>query len=333
VRQGILIGVVIAALLGVAVSVVVMRGGGPPDEARPTAAALPIAPAPGTDESAGSKPSVQPPVSSPPSFDVVKVGPTGTAVIAGRAEPGARVTVRDGSTVIGEVTADRRGEWVLIPEKPIESGNRLLSLEASKQQGGATVKAEETVAVSVAPAATSGKGQTALAVALPHEPQGVARVLQLPDAPLPRTRNSLSVDTVEYDGQGRITLSGRATPGAKLQVYIGNEPLAAATANATGEWSAASSRTLPSGPLELRLDQLASDGRVVQRLALPFTETAMELSSGQTYVVQPGNSLWRIAHRTYGAGIRYVVIYAANPEQIRDPNRIFPGQIFKLPKT
>ena len=64
----------------------------------------------------------QPPAPIPPSFDVVKVGPTGTAVIAGRAEPGAKVIVRDGDKAIGEVTADRRGEWVLIPDAADRSG-------------------------------------------------------------------------------------------------------------------------------------------------------------------------------------------------------------------
>ncbi len=48
-------------------------------------------------------------------------------------------------------------------------------------------------------------------------------------------------------------------------------------------------------------------------------------------MIQPGNNLWRIARRTYGYGIRYTVIYQANREQIRDPDLIYPGQIFVLP--
>ncbi|MCM0019941.1 MAG: LysM peptidoglycan-binding domain-containing protein, partial [Tagaea sp.] len=47
----------------------------------------------------------------------------------------------------------------------------------------------------------------------------------------------------------------------------------------------------------------------------------------------PGNSLWRISRRIYGEGLRYTTIYAANREQIRDPDLIFPGQIFAVPKT
>ena len=46
-----------------------------------------------------------------------------------------------------------------------------------------------------------------------------------------------------------------------------------------------------------------------------------------------GNSLWRIARATLGEGIRYTVIYEANRERIRDPNLIYPGQIFSIPAT
>jgi nucleoid-associated protein YgaU len=47
----------------------------------------------------------------------------------------------------------------------------------------------------------------------------------------------------------------------------------------------------------------------------------------------PGNSLWRLARRSYGRGIRYVEIYQANRSQIRDPNLIYPGQVLAVPAT
>ncbi len=50
-------------------------------------------------------------------------------------------------------------------------------------------------------------------------------------------------------------------------------------------------------------------------------------------IVQPGNSLWRIARRLYGDGFQYVQIYEANREQIRNPDLIYPGQIFGVPSV
>ena len=63
-----------------------------------------------------------------PQFDVVRVNPRGDAVIAGRAEPGAVVTVSDGGRIIGVVTADERGEWVLVPKEPLPPGSRELTV-------------------------------------------------------------------------------------------------------------------------------------------------------------------------------------------------------------
>ncbi len=47
--------------------------------------------------------------------------------------------------------------------------------------------------------------------------------------------------------------------------------------------------------------------------------------------VQPGQSLWRISDAHYGDGIRWVQIFRANRDQIRNPDLIFPGQVFALP--
>ena len=335
---GVWIGSATAAVLLVAASAVVFRGDGirQSEQSKPKeAAASQSEPALALAKPTEPDRIAQPPRPVPPSFDVVKVGPTGTAVIAGRAEAGAKVIVRDGDNAIGEVIADRRGEWVLIPAQPIGPGNRLLSAEASNPGTGATVKSEETVALSINPPASAGRAsETALAVVMPHESGAAARVLQLPNDAAPGKPNSLSMDTAEYDTQGRVVLSGHAAPGATVQIYLGNVPLATVTADTAGVWSATSPGAAPPGQLELRLDQLASSGRVAQRIALPFGQgTALEPAPGQNYVVQRGNNLWRIAQRAYGAGTRYVIIYSANPDQIRNPDKIYPGQIFKIPKS
>jgi nucleoid-associated protein YgaU len=75
---------------------------------------------------------------------------------------------------------------------------------------------------------------------------------------------------------------------------------------------------------------------------LPHATAATPLSDGgspsavvgpkiATTVVSRGDSLWRISQVTYGAGMRYAFVYKANRDQIRNPDRIYPGQIFVLP--
>ena len=70
------------------------------------------------------------------------------------------------------------------------------------------------------------------------------------------------------------------------------------------------------------------------RIAAPFEPPAgPSLRDPGSYIVRRGNSLWWIARRMYGDGVRYTAIYSANRERIRDPDLIYPGQVFKLPKS
>ena len=57
------------------------------------------------------------------------------------------------------------------------------------------------------------------------------------------------------------------------------------------------------------------------------------LRTGTALIIKPGDNLWQISRRTYGRGVRYTTIYNANRDQIRDPNRIYIGQIFRIPGT
>lgn len=108
-----------------------------------------------------------------PSFDVVRVGPQGNAVLAGRAEPGATVVVTDGDATLGQTRADDRGEWVLTPGSPLAPGGRELNLSA-RTAAGLDVKGGDTVLLAV-PAPVAAPSPV---VALLVPPAGAPRVLQ-----------------------------------------------------------------------------------------------------------------------------------------------------------
>ncbi len=318
-----------AALLIAFAAVIGLRGTMSPSRPAPQpASALASHPA----AAAAVAPSAPAAAARPPSFDIVRVNPQGHAVIAGRAMPGDRVRVLDNGKPIGAVTADARGEWVLVPDAPIAPGNRQLSLEATGREGGPARRSGDVVALSVPPPASAGSNPSTLAVLLPGDANKPARVLQQP-APAPEGQ-ALALDTAQYGARNRLVLSGHADPGARLNVYAGDRLLGTVTADAAGKWSLVSPHRGPAGGVELRLDELAADGAVAHRIAAPFAPpAATALASGGTYVVRRGNSLWLIARHTYGEGTRYTTIYSANRSQIRDPNLIYPGQQFRLPKS
>jgi hypothetical protein len=277
-----------------------------------------------------------------PSFDVVRVAADGNAVIAGRAQPGAVVVVLDGDTEIARVTADARGEWVALPARPLASGTRELSLLARTADDPAGLRSDRVVVVVVPerqPAVASrGSPSGAVAVAVPRDGEAgtPSRLLQVPSAeprgapPLPVT-----VETVDYDSTGEVVLSGRAPAGSAILLYLDGVPIGRTEGDANGRWTMRPQSPVSPGVYTLRVDQITGDGRVAQRIEIPFAraEPPRDAAAASERVgVQPGNSLWRIARRVYGAGVRYTVIYQANRDMIRDPDLIYPGQIFVLPE-
>jgi len=143
----------------------------------------------------------------------------------------------------------------------------------------------------------------------------------------------LSLDIVDYDDAGRLTIAGTALPGSAVRLFLDDDSLGRTEAGANGRWQITPDRTVPYGVRTLRAERLGTDGRVVASVSSPFARARplRELPPDTYVIVQPGNSLWRIARRTYGDGFRYTVIYGANAAQIADPDLIFPGQVFTLP--
>ena len=268
------------------------------------------------------------PVPATPSFDVVLVAPDGGVVIAGRAEAGALVTVSKNGDVVGTAKADSHGTWVIAPGTKLPPGAGALTLMAQTADG---IKAGDSPVLVVVPEpAKPGAAEPAvppLAVLAPAT--APSHVLQAPGT----ASRKLGIDTVDYDQHGAIQFSGSAPPNASVRMYVDNIPVGDALAADTGHWSMSPPSQMRVGLHKLRLDQLGAQGQVLSRVEMPFQRETLALSqvADNQVVVQPGQNLWRLARRVYGTGIRYTVIYSANRDQIRDPKRIYPGQVFNTP--
>lgn len=279
-----------------------------------------------------------------PSFDVVRINPNGDAVIAGRAKPGATVTLLDDGKVIGSAKADDRGEWVLLPNSAVAPGEHKFTLQAA-EEGGAALQSERMVIVVVPAPAKDIAGNAvaapagALALSVPQNGDGASQILNMPSSGTsPEAAvgpaDAPTLDVIDFDAQGRMTLAGRAPADSKLALYLDDQLLGSADADGQGRWSFVPTDELPVGRHELRVDQVDAAGKVIARIAQPIEQPdfAALTPSGEQIVVQPGNSLWRLARRTYGDGLRFSVIYEANRDRVRDPDLIYPGQVLSLPQ-
>ena len=264
-----------------------------------------------------------------PQFDVVRITKDGSAVLAGRASPGAKITVSNGKQVIGIVTANRKGEWVLIPDMPLTPGDTELRVE-SEQHGRAKVRADHVVVLKVPE--RDSKVQP-LVVLLPRKPQGTARILQNHTSEFAFQKGKLIFKSVDYDDQGNTIMAGIGEIGHVIKIYADNQNLGEGKVNDSGEWIVQLKDKLSPGAHNLRVDQCYGND-VKMRIEVPFVkvEKPLENKTKEFVIVQPGNSLWRIARRELGGGTRYTVIYKANKQKVLDPNLIYPGQILAIPK-
>ncbi len=278
---------------------------------------------------------VEAPGGTKPSIDVLRAEPDGSFVVAGRAAPGMTVDLKDraGATVASG-TVDRTGDFVLLSERNLPSGDHELRLHASDGNMGNV--SEEAAIVSIpeqddAPvlAAVIAEEETVSVVDTPTSPP-----VALQNGPSP----AVAIEAVEVEG-GQLAIAGAAETGATVQVYLNNEPIGRATGTRDGRFLLETTTNLPPGRHDVRADVVErADGTVLARAAVPVlhrtTEQVAEaqvLQTGTSVIIRGGDSLWRISRKTYGQGIRYTTIFAANRDQIRDPDRIYIGQIFKLP--
>ncbi len=255
---------------------------------------------------------------NPPRFDVVRVDPHGNAVLAGHAAPGAIITAKSGDTVIGTATADAHGSFVILPAKPLSAGPQELSLTETLPNG-TVVAGGETASVNV----PAGQGQ---ALAVLSGPNGSSVVSG--QGPRPGT---LGIGTVDYDANGHAIFSGTAPAGARIDLALNGKEIGHATAGPDGTWRFTASVPDDSGTLALSATE--ANGALLPPVIAPFAlETLPSALASGHIVITKGDNLWLIARHVYGRGTLYTLIYSANSDKIRDPNLIFPGQGFALPK-
>ena len=335
----------------------------------------------------------------PPRFDTVRVTPEGEALVAGRAAPGAEVTVLVDGVAAAQALADGAGSFAALFTLPQSAAPRLITL--SMVADGAAVASTQSVALEpvapqtgveppvvaaadpaaqpeVTPPEAPAPAATATATAEPQAPTAIllsdhgATVLQ---GAAPAAGADVSIAAITYTPDGAVQLSGLGAPGAVVRLYLDTAEAGQALVSGTGGW-VTTLRGVAPGLYTLRADQLDAAGKVTARFETPFQRETLEAlasvmkpaaASGTpvpksvavpqaqptapdvaaapaaqpavapeaplTVTVQPGFTLWRIARENFGDGVMYVKVFEANKDQIRNPDLIYPGQVFTVPAT
>ncbi|WP_170572425.1 LysM peptidoglycan-binding domain-containing protein [Ruegeria atlantica] len=169
--------------------------------------------------------------------------------------------------------------------------------------------------------------------------QGADRQTQAPE--------QVALDTIGYSDAGEVELTGRVPDGSVVRLYLDNQLVDDVPPADDGKWRSELDGVEP-GVYTLRVDEVAPDGTVVSRLETPFKREPLEVLRAvettdeptpetdtppiRSVTVQKGDTLWAISRERFGDGILYVKLFEANRDAIRDPDLIYPGQIFTIPE-
>jgi nucleoid-associated protein YgaU len=303
-----------------------------------------------------------------PTFDIARIEPSGEAVIAGRATPGATVELLRNGEPHDRVVVQASGQFAMVPPR-LPAGTYELTLRM-KQPDGRQIVSKQSVAVALAP---NKNEQPVVALMTPNKPSVV--LSQAANAAKQAAAGAVVAEAVEVEAGGKLHVSGRARPGASVRFYLNDSYVASVTAAADGRFAVTINEGVKPGNYRVRLDEMEQNSTAVRaRVEVPFnvpdtivtasapaqTKTAkpqdaaataqprLTAAAGNvaatenspstvviakiaTTTVTRGDNLWQISRLTYGNGMRYAVIYNANREHIRNPDLIYPGQVFVLP--
>jgi LysM domain len=301
-----------------------------------------------------------------PTFDIARIERSGEAVIAGRASAGVTVELLRDNEVLSRAVADQSGEFVIVPLR-LPVGTYKLTLR-SKQPDGSELTSKQSVSVALEtlpnehsiaalktavkptampPHSAIIKGEDNLlvfeAIAVDSDGKFHVRGRARPSAPINLYLNDNFIASVTSgaDEQFSVTINEGVSPGAyrvRLEEVQANSGIIIARSEAAfhvpAAATAASASVQPkrtaqdNTPAEVRTEVSAANPMLPKEGGSP---SDVVIPKVVTATVIHGDSLWSISRHTYGAGERYPAIFGANRKQIRNPDLIYPGQIFVLP--
>ena len=274
-------------------------------------------------------------------LEVVRVKPDGSLVIAGKGLPNSKIEIISNSEVIAVTNSDNIGDFVAVPEKQLKTGEYFLSFRQTTKDNKVII-AEKSVAINVTgnqddiPIVAIVDGQGKLSVKVIQSPGiGKKEVTNKDDEGTNKNLEKepqIKILAITYDSKvGQLVLSGLAYNGVQVNAgFTGKETSSTKINN--GEWSLSIPGKLIVGKQKVFAVLLGKNGKVLSENSFVITGKSIENANGKTLIiVQKGDALWNIAYQRLGLGNRYVDIVELNKDKIKDPDLIYPQQLFIIP--
>lgn len=236
----------------------------------------------------------------------------GTVFVAGHAEPGRFVRVYANEILLGEVRASEAGRFLIEADVDLPVGDYIIRADLLGSDGSVVARAAvpferepgETIAA-VAPRATAAEPRQ-------EETEQMAE-------------EEASVETAPAEAERAADVATAPEGEVEAAAAVGQP------ADEPAEAAEIQEEAIAGETLQAEQPDAASETEERTEAAVePALSPALERVDGAV-IIRRGDNLWRISHRVYGHGIRYSTIYLANQDQIRNPDLIWPGQVFTVP--
>ena len=250
-------------------------------------------------------------------FDIVRLDKNGDIVIAGKTIPNIKVDIFDGNAPLASVFSDLNGDWVWISDSPLSEGIKRLNLKHF--DGEDEFVSEQNIII------LREKNNDSSSKILKFSRNSNIEIINNNEKIL-----GLSLDIVEYLDNDSLNLIGRTKPSSLISLFFSNNFIKDTQSDKYGNWK-----------IELKNFKLTDNNIMIvteidgQKIKLKTKIFDKKIDPNfireKEITVKDGNSLWRIARKTLGGGIYYSEIYKNNINEIKNPDLIFPGQVFNIP--
>jgi nucleoid-associated protein YgaU len=264
--------------------------------------------------------------------------------VAGVTEAGRTVRGYANEILLGDAKAAPDGSFLIEAERDLPVGNYMIRADVLDQKGGVVARAvvpfEREPGEAIAAVAAPQPAAPAAAQPAPAATPPVAA------APEPAPAGQPAAPPPAIVAEAPASPAPASQPTAAAPAAQTPPPAVAVDKPAAPPADVASAQKPAEAPAAAAPAPAATPPAVAKAPAAPKTDVAAAPPAGQpeatapklqsvksAVIIRRGDSLWRISRRVYGAGVRYSTIYLANQDQISNPNRIWPGQIFAVPGT
>lgn len=264
---------------------------------------------------------VAPEVAANVTIDTIAYPSTTEVQFGGRGKPGHFVLLYLNNAPLGQpvrVAAD--GSWSQT-NPGIEPKIYTLRVDEMDTSGKVTSRYE-----------TPFKRETAEALAAANGATVTPTPLVSGDAAAPNVATAKSTDTATAPNGNSASDTQVAASGPDTLATV-PDGAAAAASGSTAEAAVPDTTTTKVTPTAKATTLSAGTTTVGTETAETTAAAASSPPAPVTVTVQPGYTLWGIAKRQMGDGILYVQVYEANKDKIKNPDLIYPGQVFTVPKN